>query len=64
MLHNKVFVDVGDALFVHLGVSSRQCGANSTRIRDYLPIQVAEITHRKETFSAIIGGRHVRWTQL
>ena len=35
MLHNKVFVDDGDAIFVHPGVTSRKRGANGKPIRDH-----------------------------
>ena len=38
MMHNKVFVDDGDALFVHHGVTSRKWGPNIKPIRDYPPL--------------------------
>ena len=44
MLHNEVFVDDGDALFVRQGVSSRKFGPNG------------EVTGWKETFSAVNEG--------
>ena len=61
MLHNKVFVDDGDAIFVHQGVTSQKWGANGKPIRDYPPIAVGEVTQWKETLSAINEGRRVTW---
>ena len=37
-------------------MSSRKWGANSRPIGDYPPIEVAEVTQWKETFSAIDEG--------
>ena len=59
MLHNKVFVDDGDAIFVHRGVTPRKRGANGKPIRDYPPIAVGEGTQWKVTLSAVNEGRRV-----
>ena len=64
MLNNKVFVDDGDALFFHQGMSSRKRGPNGKAIRDYPPIEVADVTRWKETFAAINEGRRVTWAQF
>ena len=64
MLNNKVFVDDGDALFFHQGVSSRKRRANGKAIRDYPPIEVADVTRWKETFAAINEGRRVTWAHF
>ena len=64
MLNNKVFVDDGEALYFHRGVSSRKRGANGKAIRDYPPIEVAVVTRWKETFAAINEGRRVIWARF
>ena len=61
MLHNTVFVDDGDGIFVHRDVTSRKRGANGKPVFDYPSIAVGEVTHWKKTLFAINEGHQATW---
>ena len=58
MLHNKESVADRDALFFHVGMTSRKRGANGKPVLDYPFIGVVDVTQCEENINE---GQRVMW---
>ena len=60
----QFFLDDGDAIFFHQGVTSQKRGANGKRVREYTPMDGMQVAKWKKTLATIPNGGRVTWPQF